>query len=105
MEEQLSNIYEALRKQRVERFKDLDDNNPRKKSTIEGSTLKKYGSVIKTMYNSIFKDEALKPELFIKQQPKVMNYLETKYKDNLLLHSDTFIMLCMPIQIMKTIEN
>ena len=49
MEEQLSNIYETLRKQRVERFKDLDDNNPRKKSTIEGSTLKKYGSVIKTM--------------------------------------------------------
>ena len=50
MEEQLNNIYETLRKQRVERFKDLDDNNPRKKSTIEGSTLKKYGSVIKTMY-------------------------------------------------------
>ena len=81
MEEQLSNIYETLRKQRVERFKDLDDNNPRKKSTIEGSTLKKYGSVIKTIYNSIFKDDTLKPELFIKQQPKVMNYLETKYKD------------------------
>ena len=71
-------IYEMFREMRKERNAALPDDDKKKTLTLEGSSLKKYTSVIKSLHQSVFSDLPLTATTFTDNLDKVVEYLKDK---------------------------
>ena len=71
-------IYEMFRHMRTKRNASLADDDKKKTLTLEGSSLKKYTSVIKTLHKAVFPDLALTAKTFTDKFDKVVEYLKDK---------------------------
>jgi len=71
-------IYEIIKAKREERNKDLSDTSRRKSQPLSGSSLKKYGSVIRSLYKALAIDEPLTSDYFVKHKEKIRELLAEK---------------------------
>ena len=71
-------IYEMFREMRKERNAALPDDDKKKNLTLEGSSLKKYTSVIKSLHQAVFSDLPLTATTFTDNLDKVVEYLKDK---------------------------
>ena len=71
-------IYEMFREMRKERNASLPDDDKKKTLTLEGSSLKKYTSVIKSLHKAVFPDLPMTPNTFTVNVDKVVEFLKDK---------------------------
>ena len=71
-------IYEMFRQMRKERNASLPDDDKKKNITLEGSSLKKYTSVIKSIHKAVFPDLPMSSSTFTENVDKVVEFLKDK---------------------------